>query len=110
MSLEALSFLQIFRLLHSTSERNTARNQPVFVSLPFQVLAEIRVGKGNDLLSPFRHALSFQVNHAEFGNHIHYVRARGRHDVAGRQAENDAAAALPSFLIRRRKADERLSL
>ena len=67
----------------STTKRNTARNQAVFVGLPFQVFAKIGMGERNDRLSPFCHALALQIGHAELGDHIHHVRARRGHDVAG---------------------------
>ncbi len=63
----------------------------------------------NDGLSAFGHRFPFQIDHAELGDHIHDVGARGSHDVTGREGKHDAAAALASFLVGGRKTDKRLA-
>ena len=65
--------------------------------------------KCNDSLGAFRDGPSLQVDHPEFGNQIHHVRARRRHDIAGSKVKHDPAAALTSLFIGRREADKRLT-
>ena len=86
-------------LVSPAAKRHAAWNEAVFVRLPFEFLAEIRMCEANDGLSAFGDRLPFQIDHAELGDHIHHVGARGGHDVAGGERKHDAAAALASLFV-----------
>src|SRR6266516_320153 len=67
------SLANFIQLVFPASKRYAAWNEAVFVSLAFEFLAEIGMRETNDGLSAFGDRLPFQIDHAEFGDHIHNV-------------------------------------
>src|SRR6185437_5285060 len=77
------------------------------VGFALEPLTEVGMCNAADRLCALGYGSSLQIDHAVLGDHIHHVRARRRDDVAGREVEHDAAAALTSPLVSRGEADER---
>src|SRR5262249_52296098 len=84
-------------------------DQTVRTSFPLEGVAKVRMGERNHRLGPLRDRLSLEIDHPVLGDHEHHVASRRGDDVAGCEAQDDAAGAHTVTLVRRRHADERLS-
>src|SRR6266581_1065303 len=59
-------------------ERYPARDQPLLIGGPFELLAEVGMGEGNHRRGPLGHGFALQIDHSVFGDDVHDVRARRR--------------------------------
>src|SRR5689334_5807174 len=86
-----------------------AWNEVVLTGLAFEVLAEVGVREADHRLRPLGDRLALEVDAAVLGDDVHRVGPRRRDDVAGRELEDDPAAAIAALVVGRREADERLA-
>ena len=81
-------------------------NEAVFVGLALKLLAEIRMGDGDEGKGALGDRLSFEVDEAIFSDDVHDVGAGSGDDIAGSEVEDDAAAGLAELLVGGCHADE----
>src|SRR5262245_13545950 len=81
----------------------------MLVRLAFETFPEVRMRNANQGLGTFSDRFPLQIDEAVLRDDVHHVGAWRGDDVALRQVQHDAAAALAAFLVSRRQADEGLA-